>query len=251
MDNTNTNELTFGERLKQLREAKRYSRSALAKETGIPEKSLEKFEYGSATPTIDRLYKLAEVLDVTTQHLLDGDTPDEEDEIELDEIDDLDEGLIEMKCDHIDVLREGGFHISWRSAPKLIAEIMSDIATYDLDILLDLAENRGLFVITSDEIATLTKATGKTKTEMFAEIVERILDTLYFGVDLYAIRKKDLITLADDLELKGDVEGFLSTSWSSIAAIVTALRPYCRAEALKSKAPDFENDETFKAREVV
>jgi len=247
---TSENEDTFGSRLKAAREAARYTRPALAKETGIPEKSLEKFEYGNATPTIERLYILAETLDVSTQCLLEGEEPQVLDENEPAHMGGEDETSIEGKCNYIDKLREDGFQFSWRSAPRLISEVRNEIKDYDLDMLLDFAEVRGLYVISDNEIKEITEGSK----DMQAEVMERIIDTLYFGIDLYTIKKKNLEELVLDLKIKVKKNTFASRrsipEWENISDVVAALRPLCREKALRGIAPNFIDDVKFKTREI-
>ncbi len=250
---TEINTTDFGNRLKLAREEKRYTRPSLAKKTNIPVKSLEKYEYGDATPTIERFYKLAEILDVSTQYLLEGDKSQIVDEIEPTHVNEEDENSIEEKCHYIDELREEGFQLSWRSAPRLILEVKNEIESYDVDTLLDLAEVRGLYVISDDEIEELSN----NDKEIFEETSERILDTLYFGIDLYAIHKKSLEELAVKLRLKTKIikKSALNSrrsisEWNNISDVIAAIRPLCREKSLKGKSPDFKDENRFKAREI-
>lgn len=72
MTKTDLSHLSFGDRLKHIRLEQRYTRPALAKATGIPEKTLEKYEYGQMEPKMFRLLLLSETLEVPVELLMKG-----------------------------------------------------------------------------------------------------------------------------------------------------------------------------------
>lgn len=244
----NTDQTTFGDRLKLAREAARYTRPTLAKETGIPEKSLEKFEYGTMAPNIDRVQKLCSVLDVSVADLVEG--REEESKV-------IDEGSeIEKQGSELDQIfvkldryREEGFEKYWRSVPQLMTKLSGLLNGTGFKDLLDIAENRALFIINTDEVTAIENAEGEAQTEQITEIIERIIDTAYFGVDLYTLRENKLSDLADELGIGSDKSTFFS-SWSGYKVLVMALRPACRDLALKGKSPDFMDQDKYKKREV-
>ena len=60
---------TLASRLRQARDDMGFSRAELARRTGIPAKSIEKFEFGTQEPSVSRLQALSEALEVTFQSL--------------------------------------------------------------------------------------------------------------------------------------------------------------------------------------
>jgi transcriptional regulator with XRE-family HTH domain len=72
MTKTDLSQLSFGDRLKHIRLQQRYTRPALAKATGIPEKTLEKYEYGQMEPKMSRLILLSETLEISSELLIKG-----------------------------------------------------------------------------------------------------------------------------------------------------------------------------------
>lgn len=55
----------LGHRLKTIRTAKRFTKEALAKESGISRTTIYKIETGSVSPTVETLSRLLEVLGVS------------------------------------------------------------------------------------------------------------------------------------------------------------------------------------------
>lgn len=70
--------MTFGERLRQLREGK-YSQEELAGELNVNNNTISKWENGTQEPRAKRLAELARILGTTTAYLLgDTDSPEAE-----------------------------------------------------------------------------------------------------------------------------------------------------------------------------
>jgi DNA-binding XRE family transcriptional regulator len=55
----------LGQRLRAAREASKFTRSQVTEFTGIPAKSVEKFEAGQQQPSAERLIRLAKLFDTT------------------------------------------------------------------------------------------------------------------------------------------------------------------------------------------
>ena len=130
MGTKNTQDMTFGERLMQARNAAMLSRPQLAKASGIPTKAIEKFEYGTQEPNISRLQTLAKILNVTVEYLMDGNEDEEIEETEPVDVHDIEADIVgdeidqlTQKLSYLDELREIGFQKHWRSAPRLFAEV--------------------------------------------------------------------------------------------------------------------------------
>jgi len=57
--------MSIGEMIKSLRLARNLSRRALTELTGIPEITVRQYEAGEYIPKIDKIYKMADALDVS------------------------------------------------------------------------------------------------------------------------------------------------------------------------------------------
>jgi transcriptional regulator with XRE-family HTH domain len=64
--------IEFGVRLKQLREEKNLTQTELSKRSGIHNVNLSRYERGLQQPTAEVLRKLAEALEVSIGHLMEG-----------------------------------------------------------------------------------------------------------------------------------------------------------------------------------
>jgi transcriptional regulator with XRE-family HTH domain len=60
----------FGSRLKTVRESRGLSQSDLAAKTGLQPSAISHFETNSRSPSFDNLKRLADALNVSTDHLL-------------------------------------------------------------------------------------------------------------------------------------------------------------------------------------
>lgn len=66
----------FSTQLKKLRTVKNLSQDALSEQLFISRQSISKWENGDATPDLENLIKLAEVLEVSLDELVKGKTPE-------------------------------------------------------------------------------------------------------------------------------------------------------------------------------
>ena len=64
----------FGEILKRLRQEKTLSQQDLADLIGVHVRQISKYEMGTSLPTLERIRRMAEVLDVTADELVFGST---------------------------------------------------------------------------------------------------------------------------------------------------------------------------------
>lgn len=62
----------FGEILKRLRQEKRLSQQELADLIGVHVRQISKYEMGTSLPTLERIRRMAEVLDVSADELVFG-----------------------------------------------------------------------------------------------------------------------------------------------------------------------------------
>jgi transcriptional regulator with XRE-family HTH domain len=67
---------SFGQRLKEAREAKGLNKDALGKAVKIHYSQIGRYERNEASPSADVLKKMANVLDVSTDYLMNGTTKD-------------------------------------------------------------------------------------------------------------------------------------------------------------------------------
>lgn len=61
---------TFAERLKQLRDERKISQAAVAKELGVSRYAVYAYEKGKSAPSLDGLIMLADYFDVSVDYLL-------------------------------------------------------------------------------------------------------------------------------------------------------------------------------------
>lgn len=251
---------TFGMRLKEAREALDLTRNQVADQTGIPVKSLEKFETGSMSPNVERLQELAKTLCVSVDYLLNGE--DAHSRSQGDEGTDADEDIDRSdepgspferavaELAALDDIRAQGFRKAWRTGPRRLETAEQAIFELGFEELLDLAEMRNLLAITQAEAAAYYAQSRAAQVQYFRDVAERILDTAYLGVDLYLLDQPALKELAAELELQPDAQGLIFSSWSSADALIGALRPKLRELALRQTGPDFEDRERFPEKKV-
>jgi transcriptional regulator with XRE-family HTH domain len=251
MNITDTTELSFGQRLKLTRETARYSRKALGELTGIPLKSIEKFEYETMSPSVKRLEILADALEVTTQYLLAGDLDDEavDDPIELPQEHDNSEISNVLALLHeLDKYRQEGFKKYWRSTPRAFASLEEALAVLSLEELLDLAEKRNLYPVSETAQGLKGNELVEETETLTSFLKECILDTAYFGIDLCGLRLRDLTTVALSTE-RSLIKRSRVRKLKGHDALVPLLREKYRGLALKGKAPAFDSPDEFQDRE--
>jgi len=73
--------MSFGKRLKELRENKGISKTALANNISLHYSQIGRYERDEANPSADMLKKLANELNVTTDYLMNGTSNDLADEL--------------------------------------------------------------------------------------------------------------------------------------------------------------------------
>ena len=62
--------LTIGEAIKKARVAKRYTKAALARKTGLSYQTLDKWEKGKTYPNVYNLIPIADVLNISLDELV-------------------------------------------------------------------------------------------------------------------------------------------------------------------------------------
>ena len=64
--------LTFGERLRKIREEKHITQTELSRISGVHNVNLSRYERGQQNPTADVLKRIAEALEISVGHLIEG-----------------------------------------------------------------------------------------------------------------------------------------------------------------------------------
>lgn len=253
-ETTRTDRAAFGSRLQSAREASNFSRRQVAELTGIPVKSIEKFETGDMSPSIDRVQALARVIDVSPTFLLNGaPTKQEVEEIGaavakhheyLDDIDAILDAFLSL-----DEMRKNGFQRHWRTAPRSFEALEEIVGKMSYDELLDVGEARGLLAVPQSEVEMYEGLPLDEQIVAKQALADRIVDTAYFGIDLFSLDPEPLSDLADEFDVEKDQEGILFSSWSGDSAMIVALRPVLKERFLKGNQLDFEDEEQFPKRE--
>lgn len=243
---------TLATRLREAREGLNLSRADVSKRTGIPAKSIEKFEFGTQEPSVSRLMDLANVYGKSIGALIgqaempsgDDPAPPSVSPVKVTVIptanDDAPEDRVIAILDELDALREAGFVRSYRTASALIEAYGRKVKFLEPDTLLALADERDLYRGECPNVSGLfdlfTRDPDKAETYC-GNVEERILDTALLGVDLYGVDHKALTVIAKRLsEDHEEIEtpGFLG-SWGPHTELVPMIRPVARAVALKGE----------------
>lgn len=257
----------IGKRLREAREAAGLSRPELAKMTGVPSRSIEKFETGAQEPTLSRIAKFCDALQTEMSDMtgigvdtLDRTVLDDEDNqqstSQQHQLDPTSEaGSIEDLISELDELRERGFEGARRKATSMIDRLTMELHVLEHDELIALADNRGLFrgdcpsALELSELLTLDFDKGN---ELCGIVEERIIDTAVLGVDLYGIEREPLVNLAEGLERSRQLEhpnpGLLFNDWGDHSVLVPALRPILRKLEISGNSIDLDDREQFPAR---
>jgi len=249
---------TLATRLRDAREAKSLSRAEVSKQTGIPAKSIEKFEFGTQEPSVSRLLDLANVYGKNIGELIgqeavtpandpappfvspEGYEPPTPAPAAPAVIAKTVEEQVTDILDELDELREAEFERSYRTATALIEAYRRKVKFLEPDALLELADARGLYRGECPSAPGLFDlfAREPEKAEVYCgNVEERILDTAILGADLFGIEHSVLTNLASDLaEEHEEIEtpGFLG-SWAPHTELVPMLRPVARALAMKGE----------------
>lgn len=253
---------TAATRLRDARELMGYSRAELAKRTGIPAKSIEKFEYGSQEPSISRLQALATALEVSPQWIMgEGDQVPVKGKLpawdntteaadvapplprpENEPVNENDLATeVRVILDTLDDMRSEMFEGTRRRAMALADNAKNLMRNLEPDELLELADERGLHKCDGDNEESITAlfADGPDKGQEYCGSIEdRILDTAILGVDLYAVDRDALVKVADDHEDEHDIErpAWLGLSWGEHSEFVPLIRVPLLAQAYSGNA---------------
>ncbi|WP_169566793.1 helix-turn-helix domain-containing protein [Sneathiella limimaris] len=223
--------ITPAERLKMARTHKGYSRKELAAITNIPEKSIEKYEYGSMEPNISRLQTLCEVLEINSESLLG--MPESENETTRSESNHT--KYFSEALDHIEeinCIRETGFAAEPTKALAHVEALQSALRFLGEDELKKLASAKG---ISTENMLNLG----------ITELSLRIIDTAIYGVDLYNIEMSALSKLAEHYNLAPSHKIFW-IEWENHEEIIHEIRAKFKSEAFYStNFPNFSDKKLF------
>ncbi|MEQ1934971.1 MAG: helix-turn-helix transcriptional regulator [Fimbriimonadaceae bacterium] len=233
---------TLAKRLRAAREAARYSRPQVATMTGIPSKSIEKFETGEQEPSVSRLLALCQAYGASVEAVLDGgaqSAPSPQPHA-LPMTRDVAADPVSDALNELDELRENGFRNARRRAMSVTANVANDLRALEPGALIDLARERGVDMATSPSTLDLENAfaadTSKGQVAC-AAVEDRIVDTAVLGVDLYSISRDGLLKLIDQhsRQFKLSAKGW---SWGDHSELVPAVREPLRQLAYGGKAFD-------------
>jgi len=242
-------------RLREAREGLGLSRAELARMTGIPAKSIEKFEYGSQEPSLSRVQVLAEALEVTSQWIMGEEqtapktTKAQPLPSNQNDQAPMQKGLaptVREMLEQLDDMRTDEFDGVQRQAMALADRIRAALKVFEPDELLALADERGLYKDECEnEITFMIDVFKKDphKAQAYCgSVEERIIDTAILGLDLYNIDRDALVELADQLQDEHDIEkpGVFGLGWGKHKGFVPLIRPYVQAQALSGNGFNFD-----------
>lgn len=67
--------MDLAERIQQLRKKKGFSQEELASKVGVSRQAVSKWESGQSTPDLEKMIRMSEIFEVTTDYLLKGTEP--------------------------------------------------------------------------------------------------------------------------------------------------------------------------------
>lgn len=246
---------TPGTRLQAAREKKGFTRKKVAELTGIPVKSLEKIELGGMEPNISRLKSLCTALDIEPLCILTAGENNANDkganvsfQVSEESIENIHNYISQAKeyLQMLDTLRHNGFEKSIRKAEAYYNELIKTLSFLEYTELLNLAKIRCIEV---EDI--LHERTGPQETKDFFtmyegepisekpdcdEVVNRIIDTAVFGVDLYSLPLGFLSKIAEKNEIVPDRFFFLN--WHGHSEIIPKIRDNFLLKTLKCGLDD-------------
>lgn len=248
----------IGTRIREAREKAGLNRPQLGEASGIPWRTIERFEYGSQEPSVTRLLSICEALAVPMAELLSNEELENSSahvgfsesqtlsteplptrifatQTPMDRV----EAILAM----IDEMRSDNFDGVIRQPIALAEEATRQLAALEIDELLALARNRGLAdkgISTSRELLNEFHNNPNQTSESIRELEERIVDAAVVGVDLYSIELSILHKVADSFAENGFIEGRgLFEDWGKHRVLVPMLRSTFRWLAVLDGSPNF------------
>jgi transcriptional regulator with XRE-family HTH domain len=257
----------LSKRLREAREAAGMSRAKAGDASGLSPRSIEKYEYGSAEPPVSKLRMLAETYGVTPDYFLAVGEAVVSLPVESQTIDKESERLVESQpadavkseptvsdvLAEMDGLREIQFEGARRRAIVMMDDINGHLSRLEPDELTALASERGVYLTDcrdGETIFGLFKEDSDIAQAECENIQARIIDTAILGVDLFAVERDALASLADDLAEYYNLQapGIFGLAWGDQNEMVELLRPALRERAFAGNGIEFENEEKFPRR---
>lgn len=254
----------IGQKLRTAREAAGMTRPDLSKATGVPTKSIEKYETGVQEAGVCRMGEIAQVLGVRIEDLIgikvpapaipsedppwDTDEPAEEA---------LPLQLARATLETLDRMRLAGFDQTPRKAQALVEQARRELGFLEIDELEVLAKERGLYcdgcegsadVSITAVFSTMYAAETKQEAILFSHnVAERLIDTSVLGVDLWSIEFDAVTDFADRLQEDGLLED-RPWFWGDHAKAIPIIRPAAHQKALHGSSLPKDNPALFPAR---
>ncbi|WP_417452501.1 helix-turn-helix domain-containing protein [Kiloniella sp.] len=256
----NTEE-TLAHKLRAARDYTNLSRAKVQAETGISAKSLEKYEDGTSEPPLSRLKTLCELYGLSLHELLGKEKtaenqvlrniPGSIEEITEESPKEVTEGMNSFVRDalqELDRYRISSFEGHTRKATALSAHLTQIIKYLEVNELLQLAIDRGLFIDDCpDEEALfgMMETNFESGQSSCSDIEERVVDTAILGIDLHSVERDALVRLADDLSEDFDIDSEVIFGWGKHKDFVPKIRAPLRQLALTGNQVDLINKELF------
>lgn len=241
---------SLGQRLRQARDAARFSRTQLADATGIPAKSIEKFEADDQEPSVSRLISLATTLGVSLDQLLGKTTsPAQSPNVPGTPAPAEDEDAASSILEELDDMRADGFHNVQRRARAIVNELKVFLQAMEPGDLLKLAKGRGIdrsSCPTSTDLLALLENDAQAGQAACGDIEDRIIDSAVLGADLNAVGRDVLASIADHLKDRFNLEEGLF-GWGNEARLRSILREPLRQMAYAGKPLAFDADQSDQA----
>lgn len=267
MDRPETVPEGLPERLRDAREQAGLSRAKLAARTGIPAKSIEKFERGEQEPSVSRLLTLSQALGLSFDALIGKEEsqpvpgPPPRDlaptpsamppaaPVPAEEPDEADP--VAEIIEELDDLRADGFDTAPRRAMALVNELRRILKFAESDELLRIAEARGLYKSecpSPSGLWDIFRQEPTTAQEYCGLLEERIIDTAILGADLFAIEAGALRKLASKLDQEFDLTRPSFLSWGEHEDFVPVIREPLRDLAFSGRPVSFQDPTKFPRR---
>lgn len=256
---------TIPKRLKFAREARGMSRKQLAAASGVSEKTIQHYEYDSIDLKVKPLESLADALGVPSQQLFFGVVSEVVDEIGISQSADDNAGARAINRNIaraneamfvLDHFREKGFlrspitaHVAFKSLDASLKQLeVADLERIGTDRSLEpivehawdkLSEAAMLATFApnaegDDESDGKQKAKENDDADVYAAFIDRIIDTVYFGEDLYRV---DFQLLSEYANSRDIGQNFFGPSYKSHIDLVPRIRESLRHEAFIFDGP--------------
>lgn len=248
---------TLGKRLKHARETRRFTRKQLAAESGVGEKTIERYEYGTTDAKTSHVDALAEALEVSGAVLQYGPLPDLPGAARPAQYGEIGEAFVMRKVvaptrlestqalfEKLREMRDTGFANSPRLAVALIDDLRISFQYLEVEELAEFAASQAIEEV--DELVAFDPSLPLAQTsnqgwslypeeeegglDPVSAIVERLIDLAVIGTDLFGLEFDKLKQVARNCEVSGPVFG-----WDNSEQIIAKLRPLLRLKALQKR----------------